>query len=165
LYIVWSCSDYNAPEIIKVMTTNEDENLSGPMNLTWKRIMVVDDDEIGREQILRMLKDTGATIDVAESGYEAVRRFAGMKYDLVLMDLHMPIMNGYKAARNIRDLPLLWSNSVPIIAVSAENSVELRLKCKESGINDHLIKPVTMKALFEMIKKWLSTASVPSTEG
>jgi CheY-like chemotaxis protein len=137
------------------MTDNNNEALPDLLDLTGKRILIVDDDETSREILLEMLKNSGAALDGAVSGDEAVRLFARNKYDLVLMDLYMPVMDGYNAARYIRDLPLLWSNSVPIISVSAENSLELRTKCKESGINDQLIKPVAAENLYGMIQKWL----------
>ena len=146
------------------MTVSKDEELPGSPDLAGKRILVVDDSDLNREIFLDMLKDTGADLDGAASGDEAVRLFARNKYDLVLMDLYMPVMNGYNAARNIRDLPLLWSNSVPIISVSGENSLELRMKCKESGINDQLVKPFTTEVLYEMIEKWLVTSSDNGTE-
>ena len=145
-------------------TDNKNEKKTDTPNLTGKRILVVDDSEITRKSFFLMLKNTGADIDEAADGDEAVRLFARHKYDLVLIDLHMPTMSGYSATRYIRDLPLLWANTVPIISVSAENSVELRTKCKESGINDQLIKPVEVRDLYKMIEKWLTTASVPGTE-
>ena len=131
------------------------------MNLSGKRIMIVDDIEMGRDVILKLLENSGAVIDSAVNGYDAVKLFTENKYDLVFMDLHMPVMSGYIASRNIRDLPLLWSNIVPIISVSAEDSVELRTKCRESGINDHLKKPFTNKTLFAIIEKWIFSASAP----
>ena len=146
------------------MKGSKNEKLSDSPVLTGKRILIVDDSEVSREILLQLLKNTGAVLDVAASGDEAVRLFARNKYDLVFMDLYMPVMSGYNATRNIRDLPLLWSNSVPIISVSAENSLELRMKCKESGIDDQLIKPVSKRDLYTMVEKWLVTASAPGTE-
>ena len=146
------------------MTLTDKEESQGSPNLTGKRILVVDDSDLNREIFLDMLKDSGADLDGAASGDEAVRLFARKKYDLVLMDLYMPVMNGYNAARNIRDLPFAWSNSVPIISISGENSLELRKKCKESGINDQLVKPFSTEVLYEMIGKWLVAASNNGTE-
>jgi CheY-like chemotaxis protein len=146
------------------VTDNKNEKNSDPPDLTGKRIMVVDDSEVSRRSLLQMLKRTGADLDEAIDGDEAVRLFVRHKYDLVLIDLHMPKMSGYDATKNIRDLPLLWSNSVPIISVSAENSLELRMKCKESGIDDQLVKPVAMRDLYNMIEKWLVTSSSHGTE-
>jgi PAS domain S-box-containing protein len=128
---------------------------SSAVDLKGKRVLVVDDVEINREILFAMLEDTGAILDGAVDGSDAVKHFSENKYDLVLMDIHMPVMNGYDATKNIRVLPLPWAGSTPIITVSAESSVELHLRCREAGINDHLPKPVDMEALFEMIARWV----------
>ena len=135
------------------------------MDLSGKRILIVDDVVTNREIIYMLLEDTGATVDQAADGEEAVRMFSRNKYDLVFMDLHMPVMNGYNATKNIRSLPLLWAISTPIISVSAESSVELHAKCKAVGMNDHISKPVEMKDLYDKISKWLPNASGRGKEG
>ena len=134
---------------------NQTGCIPASVDLKGRRILIVDDVDFSREILVLMLEKTGAVIHQANAGDEAVRMFSKDKYDLVLMDLHMPVMNGYNATKNIRSLPLLWANLVPIISVSAESSMELRAKCREVGINDHLAKPVTSEALFEKIAKWL----------
>ena len=129
------------------------------MDLKGKRLLIVDDVITNREIICLLLKGSGAIVDQAADGEEAVRMFSRNKYELVFMDLHMPVMNGYNAAKNIRSLPLIWANSTPIISVSAESSVELHSKCREVGMNDHLSKPVAMKELFDIIAKWIPNVS------
>jgi len=129
------------------------------IDLKGKRILVVDDVVTNREILYLLLETSGATIDQAADGEEAVRMFSRNKYDLVFMDLHMPVMNGYNATKNIRSLPLLWAISTPIISVSAESSVELHAKCRAVGINDHISKPVATKDLYEKIAKWMPNAS------
>ena len=131
------------------------EDAPHSINLKGKRLLIVDDVEINRDILLALLEDTGADIDSAKDGSDAVRLFSKNQYDLVLMDLHMPVMSGYIATQNIRALPRLWANSTPIISVSAESSLELRTKCLEAGMNDHLAKPVTTESLFAIIAKWL----------
>jgi len=125
------------------------------LDLKGKRLLVVDDVNTNREILCLMLEDTGAALDQATNGEEAVRLFSQNKYDLVLMDLHMPVMNGYNASKNIRSLPLLWAVSTPIISVSAESSIELHARCKEVGMNDHIAKPVDREDLFKKITKWI----------
>jgi CheY-like chemotaxis protein/anti-sigma regulatory factor (Ser/Thr protein kinase) len=120
------------------------------LNLTGKRILIVDDVDINREIMRMMLEDTGAILEDAGTGDEAVKMFAQEQYDLILMDLHMPVMDGYTAAAAIRSSGY---SRVPIIAVSAESSVELHAKCREAGITDYMAKPVEMDALFKMIAK------------
>ena len=131
------------------------ESSPASMNLNGKRILIVDDVDLNREILCMMLQDSGATLDEAADGEEAVRMFSRNKYDLVFMDLHMPVMNGYNATKNIRALPLLWANVTPIISVSAESSMELHAKCREVGINDHISKPVDAEVMYEKIAKWL----------
>ena len=125
------------------------------VDLNGKRILIVDDVELNREVLRLLLQNSGAALDEAADGEEAVRMFSRNKYDLVFMDIHMPVMNGYNATKNIRALPLLWASLTPIISVSAESSMELHAKCREVGINDHIPKPVAIKVLYEKIAKWL----------
>jgi len=127
-----------------------------PPDLTGKRVMIVDDVDINREILLLLLDNTGAVIDEANTGDEAVRMFLQDKYDLILMDIRMPVMDGFTATKKIRASAQPWAMTVPVISVSAEKYDDLRLKCLEAGINDHITKPVEMEALFEMIAKWTS---------
>ena len=136
-------------------TNSTTANAAVSLDLTGKRIMVVDDVDLNREIIHLLLEDTGAIIDEASTGDEAVRMFSREKYDLVLMDLHMPVMDGFIATKSIRVASQPWARTIPIISVSAETSAEVHLKCFEAGITDHLPKPIEMEALFEMIAKLL----------
>jgi len=124
-------------------------------DLTGKRILIVDDQDINREILTAMLEDTGAVLDDAADGNEAVKMFSQYKYDLVLIDLHMPVMDGFTAAKAIRATAFAWAKTIPIISVSAETSAELHEKCIEAGINDHLPKPVEMGSMHKMIAKWI----------
>ena len=133
---------------------------SGTLNLKNKRILIVDDVEFNRDILSTLLEGTGVVIDKAKDGTAAVKLFSGNKYDLVFMDLHMPVTNGYIATLNIRALPLPWANSTPIISVSAEYSLELQAKCREVGMNDHLAKPVITDTLFSIIAKWLPETGI-----
>lgn len=125
------------------------------LDLTGRRILVVDDVEINRTIVFALLEDTGAILDGAQDGAESVRLFSQNKYDIVLMDLHMPVMDGLEAASNIRALGKLRAKKTPIIAVSADTGADLHARCLKAGINDHLLKPVEMPVLFEKIAKWL----------
>lgn len=137
------------------MEQKDREDSPAPVNATGKRFLIVDDVDMNREYLRLLLENTGAAVDEACTGDEGVRMFSREKYDMVFMDLHMPVMNGYNATRNIRELPFIWAYTTPIISVSAEDSMELQQKCREVGINDHLIKPVTEEALANIIRKWL----------
>jgi len=134
---------------------NASSELAAVPDLTGKRVLVVDDVEINREILLMLLEETGAIIDGAEHGAEAIKLFTERKYDLILIDLHMPVMDGFTAAKIIRDSAQPWAKTIPIIAVSAESSGELHSKCLEAGITDHIAKPVDSDVLLKMIPRWL----------
>jgi PAS domain S-box-containing protein len=137
---------------------NEAVDSSQTADLNGKRILVVDDVEVNREILIIMLEDQGAILEEAANGEEAVNMFMQNKYDLVLMDLRMPVMDGFTAARAIRASGFPGAKTIPIISVSAENSVELGARCQAAGINDHLAKPVEMETLLAMISKWMPLA-------
>jgi PAS domain S-box-containing protein len=138
---------------------NREELQGGPqgeeLDLSGKRILVVDDIETNREILAAILEETGAVIDEAQNGVEGVSIFSQNKYDLVLMDLHMPVMNGFDSARGIRSVDIVGAATVPIIAISADSGPDLHGKCLSAGINDHLVKPVNMLSLYRIIRKWL----------
>jgi CheY-like chemotaxis protein/nitrogen-specific signal transduction histidine kinase len=141
--------------IVNVNNKSLDENDSHPFSLSGKNVLVVDDVELNRDILFCMLEDTGAVLEGAKDGEEAVKKSAEKKYDLILMDLHMPLMDGFAAAKNIRISLTPWAKTVPIISVSAESSVDLHWKCLDAGINEHLAKPIEMEALFGIISKWV----------
>ncbi|GHV54563.1 hypothetical protein FACS1894216_14840 [Synergistales bacterium] len=140
----------------------QETDTDGPasVDFTGRRILLVDDVEINREILLAILEDTGALLDEARDGEEAVRMFSSNKYDLVLMDLHMPVMDGFSATKGIRASNWPWAKTVPVISVSAESGADLRSKCMDAGITGHLSKPIEINALFAMIAKNLANADL-----
>jgi PAS domain S-box-containing protein len=126
------------------------------LDLTGRRVLVVDDVDINREVLIALLENTKAIFDEAGNGDEALKLFSQQAYDLVLMDLHMPVMDGFAAAKHIRALALPEAKKIPIIAVSAESGADLPLKCLEAGINDYLVKPVDLERLFKKVATWMS---------
>jgi PAS domain S-box-containing protein len=134
-----------------------------------RRILVVDDIEINREILFSMLEDTGAEPDAAEDGEKAAAKFAGREgaYDMILMDLHMPIVDGYEATRRIRAMEKEWGSKnaaesgegVPIIAVTADTGGEVVTKCLEAGMNCHVGKPVEFVRLMEIMKNLMQKRS------
>lgn len=124
---------------------------------TGKRILLAEDVQINQEIVATLLEDTGIAIEFAETGIEAVAKFkAGYhKYDLILMDIHMPEMDGYEASRQIRKLDPEEARSVPIVAMTANVFSEDIEKCRAAGMNDHISKPIDLVDMMKKLKKYL----------
>ena len=118
------------------------------------RVLVVEDHYINQELICEMLKRLGCYVDMANNGKEAVDYAAANGYDAIFMDLQMPIMDGYEAAREIRKLK--DDQSTPIIALTANHVKEDLDRCLEAGMNDYLTKPFVYEDLDVLLKKHLS---------
>jgi len=123
-----------------------------------RHILVTEDNLVNQTVVKRMLVKGGFDVDVAENGEQALKKItSGKRYDLVFMDCQMPRMDGYEAARNIREFE---ENSregarIPIIALTANAMQDDREKCLNAGMDDYIPKPVKQEALFEMIHRHL----------
>lgn len=123
-----------------------------------KKILIVDDNEINLMLENEVLRDAGFQVDIATDGSIAVEKVKRSKpgdYDLILMDIQMPIMNGYHATEAIRRIENPALAGIPIIAVSANTSEEDKKIAMESGMNAHLAKPLDTPRLFKLIWKFL----------
>jgi PAS domain S-box-containing protein len=120
-------------------------------------LLLAEDVEINREIVLTLLEDTGITIDCAENGMEALSKFkeAPSRYQMILMDIHMPEMDGFEATRQIRSLGIKEAKTIPIMAMTANVFREDIEKCFAAGMNDHLGKPIDIDELLEKLKKHL----------
>lgn len=125
-----------------------------------KKLLLVEDNEINLEIEVELLQDAGFLVDTAVNGaigVEKVRQSKPGEYALILMDIQMPVMDGYQAARAIRALDNPALAGIPIAALSANTFEEDRRMSKESGMNEHLAKPVNMPQLLEYIEKVTET--------
>jgi PAS domain S-box-containing protein len=136
-----------------------EQNTGGGADIAGWRILIVDDTEMNREIISALLEDTGAILTCAENGEEAVRVFSENGCDLILMDLHMPGMDGFETTRRIRASGLPGADSLPIIAVTADTGSNVRARCVEAGMNDHMRKPVEVSILLAMMTRYLAKGS------
>ncbi|MDR2692857.1 MAG: response regulator [Chitinispirillales bacterium] len=119
------------------------------VSFSGNTILLVEDIDINREIITAFLEETHVSIDVAVNGVEAVGKFGENpdKYDIVLMDIQMPEMDGFEATRRIRAMGTTKAKSIPIVAMTANALSEDVQRCKEAGMNDHIAKPVDQEAL------------------
>ncbi len=136
----------------------EQEQEATEITLDGKRILLVDDNELNREIASEILAETGAVIEEAEDGVEAfdkVRESEPGYYDIVLMDVQMPRMNGYESTKAIRALENEALANIPIIAMTANAFDEDREDALEAGMNEHIAKPIDVVKLFDCLRKIL----------
>jgi len=117
------------------------------------RVLLVEDNELNREVAIGLLEDAHLSIDQAENGAVAVQHLSKMDYDLVLMDMQMPVMDGITATKAIRSNPRFAS--LPIIAMTANAMDRDREMCLAAGMNDHLAKPIDPDKLFAALLQWI----------
>ncbi len=123
----------------------------GQMEKKDLAILLVEDNEISQMVAVGILEPLGMTITVAENGREAVEHLRAESFDLILMDIEMPDINGYEATKTIRE----QGCDVPIIGMSAHATEEYQQKCLEAGMNDSLSKPIDAADLLEKIRTWI----------
>lgn len=145
--------------IERAIKSNKD-NKPNPV-LNGVRVLLAEDNELNREIAVELLKMAGMKIDCARNGKEAVERFMtnGDEYDIVLMDVQMPYMNGYQATEAIRKCGHPKAKIIPIIAMTADAFHEDMVKAGESGMNGHLAKPIDSEQLYKMIESSVSAKS------
>ncbi len=154
-----------APQLVTTHSIAEDN---------WKdiRILLVEDYPTNQQVATRHLQRAGYLVDLAENGREAVEAYTREHYDLILMDIQMPVMDGYAATKAIRDLETNLKKAgnpgysarqqrIPIIAMTAHATTDHRERCLEAGMDDHMPKPLRRKELLAVVNKWVRSGSGP----
>ena len=133
-------------------------NPSDQKCLCGTRILLTEDNDLNAEIATELLQEEGCTVDRAKDGVECVdmlEKAANGTYQLILMDIQMPVMNGYDAARKIRGLDDPQKANIPIIAMTANAFTEDRQVALDAGMNDHIAKPINMDVLVPTLRKYL----------
>lgn len=138
-------SENNIKSHIKELTSN---------NLNGLKVLLVEDNKINTAIALQFLKKWEAIADTAVNGIYAVEKVKNNIYDIILMDLQMPEMDGYEAAKSIRQIDGEYYKKVPIIALTASATIDIKQKCKDSGINDFISKPFEPSDLLQKLSNY-----------
>ena len=139
--------------VSKLSDVEENAALSTASNFPGKQVLFAEDHPLSQEILLEMLEDLGCDCVVATNGAEALACAQERSYDLILMDMQMPIMDGLTATRAIRNLPNC--RDTPIIALTANAFAQDRQSCLEAGMNEYIAKPVTPLKLAKALGRWL----------
>ena len=146
-------------EVVKQTEETLELEQIGEADYSDKRILVVEDNDLNREIATEILSMTGAMIETAENGKEAVDMVVASEegyYDLILMDLQMPVMNGYEATTSLRAMEREDARKMPIVAMTANAFLEDIQQSKACGMNEHMSKPLDIDQLQRMLARWLS---------
>lgn len=152
-YAISARKESNVSDLQKEKTTGEFTKTTIPDNLDPKayHILIVEDNEINQLFIIALLKKHQFHVDLAKNGKEAIAKLAEKQYHLILMDLHMPEMDGYETTRYIRQNFDTATNKIPIIALTAAAIKGEKEKCLQIGMNDYISKPFKPDVFFEKI--------------
>ncbi len=119
-----------------------------------RKILLTEDKKINQLIVLGLLAESGFEIDIANNGEEAVNKCKECNYSLILMDIEMPIMDGYDATRIIRKI----NKEIPIIALTSNGTIEDINRTKSVGMNEHLLKPIDLDLLYHTFSKYINVA-------
>ena len=140
-------------------TQDQKESLPQAEGALQGRILLVEDNKVNQMVASKMLAAMGLTVDLAENGEKALAALAEKRYDLVLMDCQMPVLDGYEATRAFRSQEPQGEKRLPIIAMTAHAMEGDRQKCLEAGMDDYLAKPVKKELLRKVLGQWLVASS------
>ncbi len=132
------------------------------VRFTGRRVLLVEDNEVNRELAEEMLGNIGLVVETAENGQQAVAKAKLQPYDLILMDCHMPVMDGYTATQAIRQDSTL--PRMPIVAMTANALAADRQRCLDVGMDDHIPKPIDVAVLHATLARWLGGTTTETAQ-
>ena len=138
-------------------TDTASDNVPG---LAGLRLLLVEDNEFNQEVAINLLQGQGIEVDLAQNGKQALEKIASQRYDGVLMDCQMPVMDGYEATRRIREQPQF--RDLPVIAMTANVMQGDLEEARAAGMNDHIAKPINVRDMFNTISKWVAKEATPA---
>jgi CheY-like chemotaxis protein/HPt (histidine-containing phosphotransfer) domain-containing protein len=138
----------NSPERVESVS-----GMAGLEPIAGARLLLVEDNELNQEVALELLRQAGFAVDLAENGKVALERLAATRYDLVLMDMQMPEMDGIEATEALRRMPGLAT--LPVVAMTANAQEADRKRCLAAGMNDFLAKPIEPTQLWNALRRWI----------
>ena len=133
-------------------------SLKGEPGFSSKKILLIEDNQVNQIVTSKFLNRWGARVSVANNGLEAIQMVSQEKYDLVLMDLQMPLLDGFEATRQIREQGG-YNSTVPVVALTASAVLKVKEEAFEAGVSDYLLKPFKPENLYNMIYKHLNMGS------
>lgn len=146
----------NAADIqAQATTTSEKSTQKTSVDLSNANVLLVEDNLINQKIVILSLKKIVKNIEVANNGKEALDKFGTSKYDIILMDIQMPIMNGYVTTKKIREIESSTNSHTPIIAITANALLGDREECLAAGMDDYISKPFQIEVLIQKMRKLL----------
>lgn len=139
-------------------SATDSEEQRGRPTLSGKRVLLVEDNDINREILIELLQMQDMVVDPAENGQKALDAFESSspgEYDAILMDIQMPVLNGYQATEAIRALNRSDAQTIPIFALTADAFAADVAKARNAGMNGHIAKPIEIDHLLEVLQNWI----------
>ena len=127
-------------------------------------VLVAEDDVVNQMVVVQMLELMDCRVDVANDGRTALERASAADYDLIFMDCHMPVMDGFESTRRIRAFEDSGGRRTPIVALTADTLASDRERCRAAGMDDFVTKPVSSTMLAATIERWTGRPTQPLTQ-